>query len=328
MKQKHLIILLSIFALVVSSFMIAGNVGAMYMGDGSTQNGTTGEWNKPTDGVCVLSIDINGNMLADYNITNKRDCDARLVSVTAVTAGDTLANVCGNPTKNTAGAKYAAPGSSTCVTVDGSGNITGSKSMVNLDRGNVMCNLLGGQLANATVGALPNGGAITVATNTKANGTSAQCIAYGWQYRGQDTAGNPLPFGSTGTAQTSNTGFCYTSMRTSLAATACPTVVGSTTGTANSSASAAFGYSVSGSYCLYAYGINGTLNAALTKIDGTTAAAAGASFDLSTFNTMGACLANGGTWSNWIPVGSTATVGALNGITNAVAFDLARQAVN
>ena len=77
---------MSIVALVLSSFIIAGNAGAMYMGDGATQNGTTGGWNAPTDGICVLSIDMSGNMVTDPSIKTARDCQARLISVTAVTS--------------------------------------------------------------------------------------------------------------------------------------------------------------------------------------------------------------------------------------------------
>ena len=39
---------------------------------------------------------------------------------------------------------------------------------------------------------------------------------------------------------------------------------------------------------------------------------------------MGDCLANGGSWANWIPAGTTATIGSITGMT----FDLTRQAVN
>ncbi len=309
-------------------FAFGSNGAAMYMADGSAPNGsltnpTNAGWNLPHDGICVLGLHADGTMDVDTTITNKRDCDARLVTTTAVTSNDTLANVCGNSSKNTAGVKYAAPGSSTCVTVDGSGNITGSISMVNLDRNAQMCTAIGGfGLANAT------------GVKTTANGTAAECLAYGWQYRGQDSIGTPLAFGAKGTDSTvtSNTGFCYTSMRTSTPVANCPTVLGTTAGgTENSSSTAAFGYSVSGSYCLYAYGISGPLNAALTNTAGATAAingvsaAAGASVNLSSLTNLGSCLANGGSWSNWMPIGPTATVGALSGINTAVTFDLTRQ---
>ena len=333
MKQKHLMTLLSVVALIVSSFMIAGNVGAMYQSDGAVQNGTTGGWTAPDDGICVLGLHADGTMDVDTTIKTARDCQARLIPVTAVASNDTLANVCGNSSKNSANVKYAAPGSSTCVTTSG-GYISGSYSLVNLDRNATMCTALGGLLAN------------NAAVKNTANGTAATCVAYGWQYRGMDTNvndatyGQPNAFGSiqyplsnggasgTDNTLTPNVGLCYTSMRTTLPVASCPTVVGSTSGTANSSASAAFGYSVSGTTCLYAYGISGTVNAALNNTAGTAVYAAGATANLAQYTTLGACLANGGTWSNWIPDGTAATVGPLNGITSAVTFDLTREAVN
>ncbi len=337
MKQKRLMILMSIVALVISSFMMIGNAGAMYQSDGAVQNGvvaadgihltatnangTTGgvtfsNWIAPSDGICVLSIDASGNMVTDPTILTKRDCDARLVSVTAITSNDTLANVCGKTGSNTSGLKYAAPGSSTCVTIDGSGNILTGISLKNLDRDSQMCNALGGVLANAT------------GVNNKANGTSAMCIAYGWQFRGQDGSGNPLTFGAQGTTQASNTGFCYTSMRaTGYTSSTCPST--------STNATTSFGWSVSSGNCVYAYGVAGPLNSALTAVTGSTAviggvtAAAGATVDLSTLTTQGACLANGGSWSNWIPMGPGYQVTLVDtSITKGVVFDLTQQAVN
>src|SRR5208337_61657 len=250
MNRKHIMILIAIVALAIVPI---GSAWAMYMADGAVQNGTTGGWTAPSDGICVLGLHADGTMDVDTTITTRRDCQARLVAVTAVTSGDTLKNVCTNSSKNTAGVLYAQAGSSTCVTVDGSGNITGAISLVNNDRNAQICTALGGVLANAA------------GVNQNANGTAAYCLAYSFLFRGEDSTGTPLAFGPKGddSTVTSNTGFCYTKMNTNLPAANCPTVVGSTSGTANSSSSAAFGYSVSGSYCLYAYGINGTVNAAL-----------------------------------------------------------------
>ncbi len=298
-------------------FGFAGHAGAMYMGDGSVQSGTVSNWTAPTDGTCVLGLHADGTLDVDTTITTKRDCDARLVSVTAV--GTASSSSCTTSTKNTAGVKYASAGSSTCVIVDSSGNVLGSISLKNYDRTEAICNALGAA----------RGVTAHLAGNVT-NLVQPACIAYGWQFRGQDSTGTPLAFGSKGTDSTvtSNAGFCYTTMRTNLPAASCPTVAGSTSGTANSSSSAAFGYSVSGSYCLYAYGINGTVNAALNNIAGTAVYAAGATANLGQYTTLGACLANGGSWSNWMPVGPTATVGTLNGINTAVTFDLTREAVS
>jgi hypothetical protein len=310
--KKNLILWAAVFALALP-LMFAGAASAKYMQDGAVQDATSGGWDTPSDGVCVLSIDASGNMVTDVSITNKRDCDARLVSVTAVTTGDTLANVCGNTTKNTAGVKYAAPGSSTCVTIDGSGYITGSKSMANLDRNATICNALGGQLANAVPTTLANGAVISTATQTTANGTAATCIAYGWQFRGQDATGSPLTFGGQGVAQGAGTGYCYTSMDLTQLYTAstCPakdstsssdaTYNGLTAVTPNTgfNSSTAYDWAWTGTKCTYAKGIAGKLTNKLTKVNGSTYAA-GSFLDMSTFTTQGACLANGGSWANWI----------------------------
>lgn len=299
-KTKLLYIATFLF-LAIPLFM-TGIASAMYMDDGGVQHATNGGWVTPTDGICVLSLDMSGNMVTDPSITSSRDCQARLVSVTATTPNDTLAHVCGTTGLNTAGVKYAAPGSSTCVTIDGSGYITGAISMKNLDRGAVMCNLLGGQLANATVGTLSNGAAITTATKTTANGTAAQCIAYGWQYRGQDATGTPLTFGPKGVAQGAGTGYCYSVMNMTSAgytSTTCPMSDANTHPNAGFNSSTAYDWNWTvGTKCTYNKGIKGYPYAALTKADGTTTPIT-TNIDLSTYATQGECLAQGATWSNW-----------------------------
>ena len=353
MNSKMKLLFIAALFVLVLPLVFTGNASAKYMSDGAVP-AATGGFIAPTDGICVISIDASGNMVTDATITNKRDCDAKLVDVTATTSNDTLSNVCGKTGKNTSSLKYAAPGSSTCVTVDGSGYITGSKSMAGLDRNAQMCYAKGGQLANASVGTCKNGATdvtvtyptqaacvaatytwtaatlpvgvpLTVSTRTTANGTAAKCLAYGWQYRGQDSTGTPKALGS-------GAGFCYASMRTGIAEGSCPTVVGYKSGSPSAlhgsqtaTSTAAFGYSWDTTNgCLYAYGINGTLNAALTKADGTTYAA-GASKDLSVYTTLGTCVANGGSWANWMPKNGTAAIGS---ITTAATFDLVNQAVN
>ncbi|HXQ21133.1 MAG TPA: hypothetical protein VN812_05625, partial [Candidatus Acidoferrales bacterium] len=61
----------------------AGAASAKYMWDGAVQDGTTGGWTQPSDGICVLGVHADGTMDVDTSITNKRDCDARMVSVIA-----------------------------------------------------------------------------------------------------------------------------------------------------------------------------------------------------------------------------------------------------
>jgi hypothetical protein len=332
--KKNLMLCLAVFALALP-LLLTGTASAKYMSDGavSATSGTAG-FIAPTDGVCVVSIDASGNMVADPTIKTARDCQAKLVSVTSSTwSGGPLSVICANPASNTAGLKYAAPGGSTCVTVDGSGFITGSMSMANLDRNAVICNRLGGQLATAVAGPLPapTGSGITIAvgTQTVANGTAAQCLAYGWNYTSQNAAGTPLTFGAKGiTPAATGTGFCSTSIRTGITpTTSCPSAL---TGTTIAVANAKEGYSVSGSNCLYAYGTSGVANAALTKIDGTVYAAAGATVDLTAL-TQGECIANGATWRDGWGFQTTGnTYGVADGWTagTGVKFDLQKNVLN
>ena len=310
MNRKHIMILIAIVALAIVPI---GSAWAMYMADGAVQNGTTGGWTAPSDGICVLDLHSDGTMDVDTTITTKRDCDARLVPVPGANT------TTGCTTASSTGYLYKAPGSSTCVTIDGSGNVTGSISLVGNDRNEQICNALG----------TAQGKTAHMANNAAVTSLNGNCLAYSFLFRGQDASGNPLAFGTKGTAQASNTGFCYTTMNTGIAAASCPTVVGSSYGTKTASSTAAFGYNSSASACTYSYGISGPVTSALkSPVTGATLTAAGASIDLSQFTTYGACLANGGTWSNWIPIGATATTGAIGTISNAVTFDLTRQAVS
>ena len=290
-RNKTKLLFIATFLFLAIPLMLTGTASAKYMQDGSVPN-PAGGFIAPTDGICVLSIDINGNMVVDATVLTKRDCDARLVAVTAVTSNDLLANVCVKPASNTSALRYAAPGSSTCVTVDGSQNINGSISMKNLDRDTQMCVGKGGQLANV-------GNAIVKNT---ANGTAAQCLAYGWQYRGQTAAGVPLAFTGLGTTQGAGTGYCYTTMNMTTAyatAALCPAT--------STNQATSYDWSWSSSKCTYAKGIAGYANSALLKLDGTTATAANTFVDLSTKTTLGACLAAGGSWANWIGQAASTT---------------------
>jgi len=84
----------------------------------------------------------------------------------------------------------------------------------------------------------------------------------------------------------------------------CPSIYAITT---PYNANVAYDWSVSGSQCIYAKSIAGILSSTLTKVDGTTYAA-GTYKDLSGYSTMGLCLANGGTWSNWVGQGAESTI--------------------
>ena len=295
--KKDLMLWLAVCALAIP-LLLAGTASARYVDDGAVQDGVTGGWKSPTDGICVLGLKADGTMLVDATITTASDCQARLIAGVVAANGGTGSAVCTDPTKNTEGIKYAAAGSSTCVTIDGSGIVTGAISLKDLDRSAAICQAKGGYLAN----------------NAAVAAGQSICIAYGWQYRGQDADGTPLSFGAEGTAAgTTGAGFCYTSMTTGIDVAACPSL--------STDVRTKFGYSVSGSNCNYAYGINGPLSANKTAIDGTVTTA-GTVVDLSGFS-MGDCLAGAYTWNNWVAKDSTTTT--TNGATIAT-FDHNRQA--
>jgi len=163
-----------------------------------------------------------------------------------------------------------------------------TKSLNGLDRTQKMCEGIGGTWV-----------------------TTGKCVAYSWLYRGQNASGTPYTLATA-------PGFCYARMNTDIAAASCPST--------STNSSTAFGYRVTGTLCQYDFGVNGAVSSALTKADGTTVAATTV-VDLTAYTTMGTCLANGGSWSAWIPAGSTATIGTTTPITG-MTFDLTRQAVN
>jgi hypothetical protein len=293
MKLSIRLYLITAFLLLALPLIFAGSASAKYMSDGAVPDGAGG-WKLPSDGICVVGLHQGGTMDVADGITCRRDC---LYLTTGTMNGGTPFDLRGMTTSTQCatadasgndGAKHAWA-TSGCFASDGTGI-----SLKDLDRTAPMCTAKGGTWV-----------------------TTGKCTPHSWQYRGQDASGTPLAFGTEGTdgSVVTNAGFCYTSMRTGIAAGSCPST--------STNSSTAFGYSVSGTYCLYAYGIQGPVNVALTKADGTSYAAAGAIKDLSTLTTLGDCLANGASWTNWMPKNATATIGT---ITTAATFDLTRQA--
>jgi hypothetical protein len=172
------------------------------------------------------------------------------------------------------------------------------------------------------------------------------CSAYGWQYGGVKSNGSLPTVGTKGVTSADNLGFCYASMRmTSVAGysvegtgSGCPSWHNAvakagaewTAGTDNvkyqsqASYDAGLGWSFASSQCLYQYSVKGYLNADLRGPDGlipaavplcttgTGAATTGTCVDLTGYTTQGDCLAIGGTWDNWLPVGTGAAPYATN----------------
>jgi len=291
MKLSIRLHLITAFLLLALPLIFAGSASAKYMSDGAVPDGAGG-WKLPSDGICVVGLHQDGTIDVADNIKTKRDClylttGTMNGGISFDLRGMTTSAACGTAgATGNDGAKHAWA-TSGCWASDGT-----AISLKNLDRTLQMCTAKGGTWV-----------------------TTGKCTPYGWQYRGQDASGTPLAFGTKGTDASANAGFCYTSMRTGIAVGSCPST--------STNSSTAFGYSVSGTNCLYAYGIYGPVNANLTKANGQTYAAAGATVDLSTLTTMGDCLANGASWVNWMPLNATATIGT---ITTAATFDLTRQA--
>jgi hypothetical protein len=274
---NRLLLLAALFALAIP-LIFAGTASATYMSDGATPNGVTGGWNTPTDFVCIVGLHSDGTLDIADGVTDRHTC--QYLTKGTMNGGTpfdlstmTSSNDCTKVgTGANDGAKHAWA-TSICIDADGNG-----LSLAGLDRTQKMCEGIGGTWV-----------------------TSGVCTAYNAQFKGQDATGTPLAFGTKGTVQGAGTGYCYASMNftaetsPNYTSSTCPS---SKATTAPYDANAAYDWSWTSSQCRYAKGIAGKLSSALTKADGTTYAA-GAYIDLSTFATMGECLANGGSWANW-----------------------------
>ncbi|MEK6528274.1 MAG: carboxypeptidase regulatory-like domain-containing protein [Nitrospirota bacterium] len=293
---SKLLLIAAYFALAIS-LMFTGNAGAKYMSDGAVPDGSGG-WITPNDMVCIVGVHADGTLDVADGVTNARDC---IYLQTGTMNGGTPFNLTGMINQND------------CTKTGLAGNDGAKHSwattfctlpLTGLDRTQKMCEGIGGTWI-----------------------TTGKCVAHSRQFRGQDANGTPLAFGSgsEGTDASQNAGFCYTKMRTGIAVAICPSTTGQTWGTGTATSIDAFGYPTSATApanCTYDYGVNGAIDTALTKTDGTTYPA-GTSLNLSTLGaTMGDCLANGASWANWIPAGTTAAIGSIIGMT----FDLTRQA--
>lgn len=289
-----------LFALV--PLLAAGPVSALYPPDGLKSDGAGG-YRNPDDGMCVIGLAVDGTMLVDWDIKTARDC------VAYTRSGSGSVNLVGLDTSDKC-TKAGFAGNdgyrhtwSTSLCYD-SVNQKGI-SRVDLDNTDAMCFSKGGTVV-----------------------TTGKCVAYGWVYRNRKTDGD-LPVsgvgvGSTdGVAYADGLGFCYSAMRMTSAsyssAATCPSYhnspstapaewpacASSATGCqTQASYDAGLGWSYASSQCVYAYGAKGKLNAAVTKADGSSVAA-GTTVDFTVYSNQGDCLANGGSWDNWLPNTST-----------------------
>lgn len=332
MSQKSKLIVALVF--VLPALLLArGNARAGYFGDGAVQDATTGGWVTPNDMVCVVGVHPDGTLDIADGITNSRECiyltrgtmnGGIPFDLTTMTTSDqcTKAGFAGND-----GAKHSF---ATSICVDQNGN---GIALTDLDRTMSMCTAKGG-IWKQTSATPPYPGAPGTYPTP---GFTGACVAYSRQFKGQDANGTPLTFTTTGstpgsTLGTTSTeaGFCYASMNMTSAyttpATQCPAADGSSHPNAGFDSTSAYDWAFSSNKCTYAKGIKGYLNSALTKANGSSIAA-GTYTDLSAFTTMGQCLANGGSWNNWVGQAPTTTVVNTTPKTSTIpAWDYTRQA--
>ncbi|MBI5098757.1 MAG: hypothetical protein HZB30_05915 [Nitrospirae bacterium] len=309
MKLKTKLLLLAAFFALAIPLIFTGNAGAMYLTD-STKEVSTGVYDNPQDGVCVVGLKFDGTLDVNTSITNYKDCIVYTTSAIKALGQTACTGGTGND-----GYKHAW---STSICVD---NVTDKNpiSRVDLDNTTAMCKSKGGTVI-----------------------TTGLCVAYGWLYMNAK-AGETMPYRDTispsgykGRTSSDNLGFCYTSMRMTSASgynTAnnggCPSYHNVST-TANSgewnagtdgvlyqsqaSYDAGLGWSFASSQCLYAYGVVGYVNAAIVNAAGTTTKTAGTFVDGTSggptaYTTQGDCLAAGYSWDNWLPYGDGSGTG-------------------
>jgi len=325
MKLKTKLLYLAAFLVIALPLVLTGNAGAKYLADGAVQDGVTGGWITPNDMVCVVGVHTDGTLDIADGITNRRECiylnkgtmnGGTPFDLTTMTTSNQCTKATG--TGGNDGAKHSF---ATSVCVDGSGN---SIPLTDVDRTMSMCVAKGGTWKQTSATPPYPGAPGTYPTP----GFTGACVAYGAQFKGQDANGTPLAFGTKGTSAL-DAGFCYATLNMTTAyptSTVCPASDSSGHPSAGFDSSTAYDWSFASSKCTKAKGIAGYLNAALTKADGTTYAA-GSFLDLSAFTTMGQCLANGGSWSNWVgqPV-STTSVATTPLASTIPAWDFTRQA--
>jgi hypothetical protein len=205
------------------------------------------------------------------------------------------------------GAKHAL---ATSICVD---PVTGDGiPLTDLDRTFAMCAAKGGTWKQTSDSLIVSGSGASATATVQVAATpnfGGSCVAYTRQFAGEDANGTPLTFGSKGTTSAQG-GFCYTTLNMTSAypnSTVCPVSDNLSHPNAGFNSSTAYDWSFTTpakndgtDKCTYAKGTAGFVNAALTKVDGTTYAAAGSFKDLSTLATMGDCIANGGSWNNWV----------------------------
>ena len=317
----------AVASLLLMPLLLAGAARAMYLTDGSKEP-VAGAYVNPEDGLCVVGVAADGTLVVNTAITTSRDCvvyTTPTIKAISTQAACTTAGAAGND-----GAKHTW---STSICVD---NATDKNpiSRIDLDNTTAMCTSKGGVVYTTGLCVAFGWRYMNVkAGETIPYRTTVNPVGY----KGRTSADN-LGFCYTAMRMTSvpyDVVSCPSQNNLSLVctggtnvgktctvatqATDCPGGGGGicAANTANggwapgtdnalyqsqTSYAAGLGWSFASSQCVYAYGVMGYLNAAITKADGTPFGAAGDYKDLTTITTEGDCLANGLTWDNWLPV--------------------------
>jgi len=144
MQLKTKLLYLAVYFVLALPLILTGNAGAVYIGDGAVQNGTTGGWDLPADrGVCVTGIKPDGTLVINASITSRPDCIANVFPAYTTSAACLLSDEAG---ANVEGSHYW---TNTCVNSTTGAGI----SLKDLDRNTNMCSQNGGTWKQACTSA-------------------------------------------------------------------------------------------------------------------------------------------------------------------------------
>ncbi len=138
MSAKRNVLLWAAVVALALPLLFAANAFALYAGDGTKQNGTTGGWDITDYGVCVSGIQSDGTIVVDSSKTSRAAC------ITVTFPSLTTSAACVGDSDANGGSHYW---QNNCV--DGSGNAI---SLDGLDRTSANCALKGGTWTSRCTG--------------------------------------------------------------------------------------------------------------------------------------------------------------------------------
>jgi len=114
---------MAVISALVIPLLFAGNAGARFMGDGATPDGLGG-WQHGTDFVCVVGVNLDGTLVVDTSVTDRKTCQYYNTGLTSMNPVDvTASSICGaagtlpcNVAANCTGTSFLTKGSLTFVT--------------------------------------------------------------------------------------------------------------------------------------------------------------------------------------------------------------------